>query len=65
MRLAQSRVDPTEVRLVCYVGDPLAAISGTEEEKRMLGALMAMIWAALGFKLAFAKGQLVKQVIPN
>ena len=61
LRFTQSLVDPTEVRLVCYVDDPLAAISGTDEERWMLAALMIMVWVALGFKYAFAKDQLGKQ----
>ena len=32
--------------------------SGTEDERRLLAAMMMLVWAALGFKLAFAKGQL-------
>ena len=62
MRLTQSLVDPHEARLVCYVYDPLAAIRGTDEERRAIAAMMMLVWCALGFKLAFAKGQLAKEV---
>ena len=36
MRLTQSLIDPDELRLVCYVDDPLAAIRGTPERRRLL-----------------------------
>lgn len=39
MRLTQSFVEPTDARLVCYVDDPLAAISGTRTERRTLAAI--------------------------
>ena len=57
MRLTQSLFAPSKLRLVCYVDDPLAAILGTEDERRMMTTLLVLIWSALGFKLAFAKGQ--------
>ena len=49
MRLAQSLFEPSKLRLVCYVDDLLAAILGTEEERRMMTTLMVLIWSALGF----------------
>ena len=57
MRLTQSLFEASKLRLVCYVDDPLAAVLGTEEERRMMTTLMVLIWAALGFKLAFSKGR--------
>ena len=63
MRLTQSLFDPSEVRFVCYVDDPLAAIMGTEEERRTMAAIMIMVWTALVFKFAFEKkGQHDKKV---
>ena len=38
--------------------DPLAALHGTEAERRHSAALMILVWEALGFKLAYSKGQL-------
>jgi hypothetical protein len=58
MRLTQSLFSPDEVRLVCYVDDPFAAVRGTPERRRLLITLMVLVWNALGFKLAFRKGQL-------
>ena len=43
---------------MCYVDDPLAAPLGTEKIRRRNAALMVLTWEALGFKLAYAKGQL-------
>ena len=62
MRLTQSLFSPEEVRLVCYVDDPLAAIRGTDADRRMFAAIVVLVWAALGFKLAFSKGQLARIV---
>ena len=56
-RLTQSLFHTSKLRLVCYVDDPLAAILGTEEERRTMMTLMVLIWAAFGFKLSFPKGQ--------
>ena len=42
--------------------DPLAALRGDEEERRLNAAIVILVWSALGFKLAFAKGQLNKEV---
>ena len=58
MRLTQSLFSPDELRLVCYVDDPFAAVRGTPERRRLLVTLMVLVWNALGFKLAFRKGQL-------
>ena len=52
-RLTQSLFDPTVVRLMCYVDDPLAALRGSHEERQLNAAIMVLTWSALGFKLAF------------
>ena len=62
MRLTQSLYDPDVLRLMCYVDDPLAALRGNEEERQLNAAIMILVWSALGFKLAFAKGQLNREV---
>ena len=62
MRLTQSLFNVNEVRLVCYVDDPLAAIRGTEPDRKLFTAIMVLVWMALGFTLAFAKGQRGKLV---
>ena len=53
-RITQSLFKPDEVRLVCYVDDPLAALRGDEADRKLYAAIM-VVWSALGFKLAFAK----------
>ena len=58
MRLTQSLFDPDTVRMMCYVDDPLAALLGDEDERCLHAAIMVLVWSALGFKLAYAKGQL-------
>lgn len=40
-----------------YVDDPLAALRGTDEPRRLFAAIMILVWEAMGFGLAFARGQ--------
>ena len=61
-RLTQSLFTSDEMRLMCYVDDPLAALSGTPEQRRLLAATIILVWSVLGFKLAFVKGQLGQTV---
>ena len=62
MRLTQSLFDASELRLVCYVDDPLAALCGSDEDRQIMVTTMILVWAAIDFKLAFPKGQEGKQV---
>jgi len=62
MRLTQSLFLPSELSLMCYVDDPLAALLGTEGVRKRNAALMVLVWESLGFKLAYAKGQLAQEV---
>ena len=62
MRLTQSLYFASELSLMCYVDDPLAALVGTTPVRRRNAALMVLVWEALGFKLAYAKGQLGNEV---
>ena len=57
-RLTQSLFDPRVLRRMCYVDDPLAALRGNSEERKLNAAIMVLTWSALGFKLAFPTGQL-------
>ena len=57
MCLTQSLFRPGEVNLMCYVDDPLAAIMGTEEDRQLFTAIIILVWEALGFQLAYSKGQ--------
>ena len=61
-RLTQSLFTSDEMRLMCYVDDPLAAMSGTPEQRRLMTATIILVWSVLGFQLAFAKGQLSQTV---
>ncbi len=62
MRLTQSLFKPTEVNLMCFVDDPLAALRGSELERNTHAAMIMLVWEALDFKLAYHKGQLAKTV---
>ena len=55
MRLTQSLYLASEISLMCYVDDPLAALVGTTLVRRRNAALMVLVWEVLGFKLAYAK----------
>ena len=46
---------------MCYAGDPVAALHGTEERRRLLATIMFQVWEAICFGLACAKGQLAKE----
>jgi hypothetical protein len=62
MRLTQSLFTPSQVNLMCFVDDPIAALMGTELERRTAVAIIILVWEALDFKLAYHKGQLSKVV---
>jgi len=62
MRLTQALFLSTELRLMCYVDDPLAIIRGTEDERNLIAAIIILVWEALGFGLAYPKGQLSHKV---
>ena len=47
-RLTQSLFSSDEVRLMCYVDDPLAALSGTPERRRLITATIILVWTVLG-----------------
>ena len=62
MRLTQSLFETRELALMCYVDDPLAALCGTLEDIRLNAAVVILVWEALGFRLAYAKGQIGSKV---
>lgn len=62
MRLTQSLYSPSELSLMCYADDPLAALHATERVRRHSAAFMVLVWEALGFKLAYAVGQVSNEV---
>jgi hypothetical protein len=62
MRLTQSLFSPGDVNLMCFVDDPLAALRGTELERRTTVATIILVWESLDLKLAYHKGQLGKTV---
>lgn len=62
MRLTQALFDPSEVNLTCYVDDPIAALRGIEEQRKLNAAIIVLAWEALGLGLAYAKGQFADKV---
>ena len=61
-RLTQALFPPEMLRLMCYVDDPLAVLRGTPEERNIMTAIIILVWEALGFGLAYPKGQLAQKV---
>ena len=53
---------PEDVNLMHYADDPIAALWGTEEERKVNAATMVLVWEALEFGLAYAKRQLADKV---
>ena len=47
---------------MCYVDDPSAAMGGTKADKRLHASTSMLVWEALGFGLAYPKGQLEDEV---
>eukprot|EP00971_Amphidinium_carterae_P253867 5039905-Amphidinium_carterae.1 len=60
-RLCQSLFDVSEVRLQCYVDDPLATIRGDVPTVHRRIATLILAWRLLGLPLAFHKGQFGQQ----
>ena len=58
MRLTQAPFTPDEVRLMSYVDDPPCGLRGNGGDRRMFVVILILVWAALGFQLAFVKSQL-------
>ena len=57
MRLTLGLLLPEEGRAQCYVDDPIFVLRGIVAHRNKLMVLIMLVWKALGFKLAFAKGQ--------
>ena len=57
MRLTQSLFRSDQVRLHCFVDDPIAAMKGTPTELSIIAATMMLVWEALGCGLSYSKGQ--------
>ena len=55
MRLCQALFCTTQVKLMCYVDDPLAAMRGSKVDKMLQAATLMLVWEALGFGLAYPK----------
>jgi len=62
-RLTQSLFLADEVRLMCYVDDPLPAMSGAKADKMLHASTLMLVWEALGFGLACPEGQLEDAVM--
>ena len=63
-RLSQAMFWPSELRLSVYVDDPLAAVSGTDAQRRRRIAVLVLAWTALGFRLQFNKAKLGGRSVP-
>ena len=57
MRLTQGLFDDTTVRMHCFVDDPIASIRGEAWVRRLKAASIMLVWEAIGFNLAYRKGQ--------
>ena len=60
--LTQSLPQLDQASLRCSIDDPLAALAGTVEDIKIMATMMILTWEALGFKLAYAKGQFGEEV---
>lgn len=63
MRLTQSPFQQDTVRMHCFVDDPIASIRGTKFWGRLAVATIVLTWGALGFGLAYRKGQLRHKLV--
>ena len=62
MCLTQSLFPTDQLNMMCYVDDPLAISIGNPDKIRAMMAAIILTWEALGFKLAYAKGQLGSEI---
>ena len=62
MCLTQSLFSTDSLNLMCYVDDPLLIAIGEPDTIRAMIAAIILTWEALGFKLAYGKGQLGHKV---
>ena len=60
--LTQSLMNLEESSMLCYVDDPLAALAGTQDHIKAMVSMIVLTWEALGFKLAYPKGQFGSEV---
>jgi hypothetical protein len=62
-RLTQSLFHPEEVLLQTFVDDPIGCLTGSRRQRNLWLAIIVLVWSALGFKLAFKKGQRGPEVV--
>lgn len=62
MRATQALYPSHACRLACYVDDPFILAFGTDLEQQEIFAVSTLLWAALGFNLAWSKGHLGTEV---
>ena len=62
MRATQAMFHGSEVRVNCFVDDPIVALRGITTTRRRAAACIIAFWAVLGGKLAYQKGQMGKSV---
>ena len=56
-RLTQGVLPGDQARLSMFVDDPLLAVRGPKRRRRRLAYTLITVWSALGFPLAFRKGE--------
>ena len=57
MRLTQSLFTPQQLRLQCFVDDPLGVVRGSALERNAIMAAIMITWETLRCPLSYAKGQ--------
>ena len=62
-RLTQSMYHPQEALLQTFVDDPIGCLTGSRRQRNLWLATIVLVWSALGFKLAFKKGQRGPEVV--
>mgnify|MGYP003341758329 CR=1 FL=1 len=62
-RLTQSMFHPSELLLQTFVDDPIGVLTGSERQRNYFIAMVVLSWSALGFPLAFKKGQRGREIV--
>ena len=62
-RLTQSMFHPSELLLQTFVDDPIGSVTGSERQRNYIVAAIVLVWMALGFPLAFKKGQRGPEIV--
>ena len=63
MRSTQAWLTSEHAQTNCFVDDPIIALKGTPEQRRMLAMGVLLWWSSLGLKLACEKGSFGSEVV--